>query len=83
MTERLTGTVTRVIVDKGFGFIEAPNGIEYFFHKSATSAECRDDLGWLSLQKDDLVSFVINPLSPKGPRAEDVRLELPGVERAV
>jgi len=79
---RLTGTVTRVIVEKGFGFIEAPNGVEYFFHKSATSPDCRDQWGGLALQQDDLVSFTINPVSTKGPRAEDVRLELPGVPAA-
>jgi len=71
MPERLTGTVTRLLADKGFGFIEAPDGSEYFFHRSAAPA-------FALLHADALVSF--DPtMGPKGPRAEDVRLELPGI----
>jgi len=29
-----TGTIKR-LTDKGFGFIAAPDGTEYFFHQSA------------------------------------------------
>jgi cold shock CspA family protein len=72
MTERLTGTVKRIRVDHGFGFIEAPTGIEYFFHRSAAP-------DFQTLLPDDRVSFTPT-LSPKGPRAEAVRLELPGVD---
>ena len=32
--ESMTGTIKR-ITDKGYGFIAAPDGVEYFFHQSA------------------------------------------------
>jgi CspA family cold shock protein len=64
MTERLTGTVKRLLLDKGFGFVAAPNGAEYFFHRSAT----RDfDL----LHEGAAVTFLPTQ-GPKGPRAEQV-----------
>jgi cold shock CspA family protein len=73
MPDRLTGTISRILVDKGFGFIRLPDGREYFFNRSATPV-------FLTLQPDDLVSFEAT-MGPKGPRAEDVRLELRGVDR--
>jgi cold shock CspA family protein len=77
MTERLTGTVTRTISDKGFGFIAVPTGHEYFFHKSACSLECRDAQDFLTLIAGDRVSFEPT-IGPKGARAESVRLEVLG-----
>jgi CspA family cold shock protein len=74
MAERLTGTILRLLPDKGFGFIEAPDGSEYFFHRSAADA-------FALLHADALVSFEATQ-GPKGPRAEGVRLELPGVDGA-
>ena len=32
-----TGTIKR-ITDRGFGFIAAPDGVEYFFHQSACTS---------------------------------------------
>jgi len=73
MPERLTGTVTRLLPDKGFGFIEAPDGSEYFFHRSGM------EFGeFAALSPDALVSFD-GTMGPKGLRAEAVRLELPGL----
>ena len=31
-----TGTIARLLIDKGFGFIRDEGGIEHFFHRSAT-----------------------------------------------
>ena len=31
---RLTGTIKRLMSDKGFGFVEAGEGNEFFFHQS-------------------------------------------------
>ena len=30
-----TGTIARLLIDKGFGFIRDESGIEHFFHRSA------------------------------------------------
>jgi CspA family cold shock protein len=62
-----TGTIKR-ITDKGFGFIEAPDGIEYFFHQSACTSTPFD-----SMREGDSVTFTVGQ-GPKGPRAENVNL---------
>jgi CspA family cold shock protein len=63
-----SGTIKR-ITDKGFGFIAAPDGTEYFFHQSACVGTRFDDL-----REGQRVSFTIGQ-GPKGPRAEDVKPE--------
>ena len=40
----LNGTIKRLVSDKGFGFILASDGNEYFFHNSACSDARFDDL---------------------------------------
>ena len=30
-----TGTIARLLIDKGFGFIRDESGVEHFFHRSA------------------------------------------------
>jgi CspA family cold shock protein len=64
------GSVTRVVLDKGFGFIRADNGRagDYFFHRSG----CRCSFDTLGAG----VRVTFTPTDgPKGPRAEDVSLE--------
>ena len=62
----ITGTVKRLIHDKGFGFVAAADGAEYFFHQSA----CAE---FDSLREGQAVTFDKGQ-GPKGPRAENVRL---------
>ena len=31
----MNGTIKRLVSDKGFGFVLADDGMEYFFHQSA------------------------------------------------
>ena len=38
------GTIKRLVSDKGFGFIAAGDGIEYFFHQSACVETAFDQL---------------------------------------
>jgi len=64
----VNGTIKRLVSDKGFGFIQAGDGNEYFFHNSACSG-CRFD----ELREGQTVSFEKGQ-GPKGPRAENVRL---------
>jgi CspA family cold shock protein len=61
-----SGTIKR-ITDKGFGFIAAADGTEYFFHRSACTSTPFD-----SMREGDNVTFTIGQ-GPKGPRAENVR----------
>ena len=61
-----TGTIKR-LTDKGFGFIAAPDGVEYFFHLSACQGTRFDDL-----REGQRVSFDVSQ-GPKGPRAENVK----------
>jgi len=62
-----TGTIKKLVPDRGFGFIAAEDGKEYFFHKSGTEGD------FDSLNGGEKVTFEIEQ-SPKGPRAKTVRL---------
>jgi CspA family cold shock protein len=59
------GTIKRLVSDKGFGFIMADSGQEYFFHQSACAS-------FASLHEGQAVTFQTGQ-GPKGPRAENVR----------
>jgi CspA family cold shock protein len=61
-----SGTIKR-LTDKGFGFIAAADGTEYFFHQSACTSTAFD-----SMREGENVTFTIGQ-GPKGPRAENVR----------
>ena len=60
------GTIKRLVADKGFGFVAAEDGSEYFFHQSA----CAD---FHNLREGQPVTFQAGQ-GPKGPRAENVSL---------
>jgi cold shock CspA family protein len=62
--DRLPGTIARLFIDKGFGFLKAADGVEYFFHRSAIAE-------FLTLVEGDAVTFEPT-IGPKGPRAESV-----------
>lgn len=64
-----SGTVKRLVRDKGFGFIAAGDGNEYFFHQSA----CEEGASFDSLREGQAVTFEKGQ-GPKGPRAERVKL---------
>jgi cold shock protein len=63
-----TGTVKKVISERGFGFIAAPDGKEYFFHKDGLASSLDFD----RLVGGESVSFEVET-GPKGPRAVQVR----------
>ena len=63
----MNGTVKRLVSEKGFGFVAASDGQEYFFHQSACTGTPFD-----SLREGQSVTFNTGQ-GPKGPRAEDVR----------
>jgi cold shock protein len=68
MTMSMNGTIKRLVSDKGFGFVAAADGNEYFFHQSA----CVDG-GFEQLREGQSVTFITGQ-GPKGPRAESVRV---------
>ena len=63
----MNGTVKRIVIDKGFGFVRAADGSDYFFHRSACVDVSFDDL-----REGQAVTFDRGD-GPKGPRAENVR----------
>ena len=63
-----TGTVKKVVADRGFGFISAEDAKEYFFHRSGLDSSLDFD----RLVGGEKVEFDVES-SPKGPRATRVR----------
>lgn len=62
----LNGTVKKLVSDRGFGFIAAEDGKEYFFHRDGVD-------NFDALLGGEKVTFDVEP-SPKGPRANHVKL---------
>ncbi len=62
-----TGTIKKVVSDRGFGFITAEDGKDYFFHRN----ELDSTLDFDRLNGGERVAFEIQD-SPKGPRAAQV-----------
>ena len=61
------GTIARILIDKGFGFIRDDAGIEHFFHRSAVLTAKFEEL-------HDGQPVTFDPVdAEKGPRAERVR----------
>jgi len=56
----MNGTIKRMVSDKGFGFVAAEDGNEYFFHQSACTSTPFD-----SMHEGQAVSFERG----QGPRA--------------
>ncbi|MGH9160695.1 MAG: cold-shock protein [Vicinamibacteraceae bacterium] len=60
------GTIKRLVSDKGFGFVAAEDGTEYFFHQSACNG-----VSFNALHEGQAVTFEKGQ-GPKGPRAENI-----------
>jgi cold shock protein len=63
-----TGTVKKVVADRGFGFITAQDGKEYFFHRSGLQSSLDFD----RLVGGESVTFETER-GPKGDRAVRVQ----------
>ena len=63
-----SGTIVRLLTDKGFGFISDEAGVEHFFHRSGVQVGVFE-----SLREGQRVEFTVEE-STKGPRAGDVRV---------
>ena len=64
-----TGTIKKLVSERGFGFIAASDGKEYFFHRSSLETSTDFD----RLIGGERVEFETEA-SPKGPQAANVRL---------
>jgi len=62
------GTIARLLIDKGFGFIRDESGVEHFFHRSSVRGAIFE-----LLREGQRVEFTPEDTG-KGPRATDVRL---------
>jgi CspA family cold shock protein len=65
----MTGQISRLLLEKGFGFIAGEDGQEYFMHRSAV----RDGSVFEQLREGQPVTFD-GGKGEKGLRAENVRL---------
>ena len=63
-----TGTIKRLVRERGFGFIQGQDGVEVFFHKSALQGGAFDGLA-----EGQAVEFDVER-GEKGPRAANVRV---------
>ncbi len=63
-----TGTIKKVVSDRGFGFITGEDGKDYFFHRDGLDSSIDFD----RLVGGERVEFQIEQ-NPKGPRATQVR----------
>lgn len=63
-----TGTIKKVVSDRGFGFITAEDGKDYFFHRDGLGASLDFD----RLMGGEKVQFDVEQ-GPKGPRARNVQ----------
>ena len=61
------GTIKKIVSDRGFGFITAEDGKEYFFHRDGL----QPSLNFERLVGGERVTFEVEA-SPKGPRAARV-----------
>ena len=62
-----TGTIKKVVNDRGFGFITGEDGKDYFFHRDGLTSTLNFD----RLNGGEKVEFEIEQ-SPKGARARNV-----------
>lgn len=62
-----TGTIKKVVSERGFGFISGEDGKEYFFHRDGLTSS----LDFNRLAGGEKVEFEIEQ-SPKGARAKNV-----------
>ena len=62
-----TGTIKKVVADRGFGFITGEDGKDYFFHRDGLTSTLNFD----RLNGGEKVEFEIEQ-SPKGSRARNV-----------
>ncbi len=66
-----TGTIKKLVRERGFGFITGSDGVELFFHRSALQGE-----GFDTLAEGQAVEYDVETGS-KGPRAANMKVGPP------
>jgi CspA family cold shock protein len=66
-----TGTVKKLVWERGFGFIQGSDGAQLFFHRSALQGE-----GFDALTEGQAVEFEVER-GAKGPRAANMKVAPP------
>lgn len=64
----MNGTIKKLSLDRGFGFIQGDDGSDYFFHQT----ELRGGLSFDQLKEGQRIAFEPRQ-ADKGPRAADVK----------
>lgn len=64
----MTGTVKKIVGERGFGFLTGEDGQEYFFHRSGLDIS----LNFENLTPNQRVSFEVES-NAKGARANHIR----------
>ena len=67
----MQGTIKKIVRDRGFGFIQADDGREIFFHRNSLQ-----QLDFDTLKEGEKVEFDVERTG-KGPRAINVRAGRP------
>jgi len=62
-----SGTIKKVVADRGFGFITGEDGKDYFFHRDGLN----ESIDFDRLLGGERVTFDIES-NPRGPRAANV-----------
>ncbi len=65
-----TGTIKRIVRNRGFGFIDDNQGHEYFFHRSAVQGISFDNMD----EGQEVEFSVEREAGGRGPRADNIRL---------
>jgi len=68
-----TGTVKKLVRDRGFGFVQGSDGVELFFHRSAILGE-----GFDALTEGQAVEFDVEK-GDNGPRAAHLKVSAPSI----
>jgi CspA family cold shock protein len=66
-----TGTIKRLVRERGFGFIRGADAAELFFHRSALQGETFD-----TLTEGQAVEFDVER-GAKGPQAKNIKVSPP------
>lgn len=67
-----TGTIKRLVRERGFGFVQGHDGVELLFHRSALQREAFD-----TLAEGQAVTFNVEKGGDKGPRAANMKVSPP------